>query len=267
MALADSPPKPAPGQAGRFLGKFSRSFIVLLLFLGSAWLVQRFIFNRALALSLQAAAQISDSLPEPSSAESPDTGYFFPLFPFSSEQLAGSSSSASAEGAENNQQQLADPRLAPGSAIVAPKKGSLPARPGEPASDLNGPPPWGPKPQNARADRARVLAWANGQLVPQGRAAQASFGMPAGIELFQVGALGVGVMDRDRLIAVDGGAVTTRGEVVAAVLGARGREQEAIVATLVRNTESGPLKFQVIIEQPYLTEEEIHEMLAPKASD
>src|SRR5690606_35067470 len=118
--------------------------------------------------------------------------------------------------------------------------------------------------QSTRANRARVLGWANGQLVPQGRSAQASFGMPAGIELFQVGALGVGLRDRDRLIAVDGVPVTSHGEVVAAVLGARGREREVSVATLVRNTESGPVQFQVIVEQPYLSVEELEEMAAPR---
>src|SRR5690606_26499829 len=125
----------------------------------------------------------------------------------------------------------------------------------------------GPTPQSVRAHESRVLDWANGQMVPQGRTAQASFGMPAGIELFQVAALGVGLRDRDRLIAVDGVPVSDRGEVVAAVLGARGREQEVIVATLARMTDSGPVNFQVVIEQPYLSEQEIEQQDAQQAGE
>jgi hypothetical protein len=55
--------------------------------------------------------------------------------------------------------------------------------------------------------------------------------------------------------------------VVAAALGARGREQEVIVATLVRSTESGPVQFHVVIEQPYLSDEELEKMAAPKRNE
>ncbi len=267
MAPADSPQEGAPRKRSGLFGKIARIAAVGLLFFGSAWLVQRLVFNRALASALEAAKQLSESLPGPRTDESRHHGYFFPLFPFSPEQLAESSqvgSSAADTGTVEPGNEAG--RTPPGASTTL--RSSPPASNSvKPTADLDGPPAKGPMPQNVRADRARVLGWANGQLAPQGRTAAASFGMPAGIELFQVGALGVGLRDRDRLVAVDGVPVTSRADVVVAALGARGRQQEVIVATLVRNTESGPVLFQVAIEQPYLSEEEIEELTQPKASN
>ncbi len=267
MAPADSPQEGAPGTKSRVFGRFARIAAVGLLFLGSAWLVQRFVFNRALASALEAAKQIGESLPGPRSDESLDESYFFPLFPFSPERLAESSRAGSPEAEEGSAVPGNEPGRTPPGASTSLRSSPSSSNSVKPTIDLDGPPAPGPTPQNVRANRARVLGWANGQVVPQGRTAAASFGMPAGIELFQVGALGLGLRDRDRLIAVDGLPVASRADVVVATLGARGRQQHVIVATLVRNTESGPVQFQVAIEQPYLSEEEIEEMAQPQVAD
>jgi hypothetical protein len=97
----------------------------------------------------------------------------------------------------------------------------------------------------------RVLGWANKQIVPRGITRKAASGMPAGIELHGAAALGIGLLDGDRLVTVDGESVLERAQVVGAVLGARSRRAEAMTAGLYRLTKDGPTAFTVVVEQPY----------------
>jgi hypothetical protein len=97
----------------------------------------------------------------------------------------------------------------------------------------------------------QVLYWAEHQIVPRGITRAAGFGMPAGIELHDVGGLGLGLLPGDRLITVDGISVLERSQVIGAVLGARSRRAETMTAGLVRRTKDGPVAFTVVVEQPY----------------
>ena len=115
-------------------------------------------------------------------------------------------------------------------------------------------PGYGPPPKNTVASEQLVLQWAERGAVPQGRLAQAEPGMPAGIELYGVGGLGIGLLDGDRLVSVGGVPASERAAVVGEVLSARARGAPEIVASLVRRTKRGPVPFTVIVRQPYLAE-------------
>lgn len=110
----------------------------------------------------------------------------------------------------------------------------------------------GPEPTSSRASRALVLSWVNSRIVPTGVTRESYGEIPPGIELRGVGALGVGLIDGDRLIKVGGAPVTSRGLVVGEVLAARSRLEPSLQATLVRMTKDGPKTFSVFVEQPYL---------------
>jgi hypothetical protein len=112
-------------------------------------------------------------------------------------------------------------------------------------------PPIGPPPTPSRASVARVLDWATREIVPRGMSRSAAGDYPAGIELYGVAPLGIGLIDGDRLVTVDGISVTAREQVVGAVLGARARRAETMIAGLVRRTKDGPVPFTVVVEQPY----------------
>lgn len=123
-----------------------------------------------------------------------------------------------------------------------------------------------PRPKNASASEDLVLTWAEKQLVPLGISRPASEGVPAGIELFGVGALGVGLVDGDRLVSIDGVSVERRGQVIGAVLAARAGTQDRMTAGLVRITKEGPVAFSVVVFQPYPEIEETDTM-PPEGSD
>lgn len=161
----------------------------------------------------------------------PLDGLLFPLWPIGP---SAEMRSTPAEAVESNSQEPLDARKRGGAHRKAPRSFSL-----------------GPAPQNARASVKQVLHWAEHQIVPRGIARAASDGMPAGIELHGVEALGVGLLSGDRLVTVDGVSVSERSQVVGAVLGARSRRAETMTAGLVRRTKEGPTHFTVIIEQPY----------------
>lgn len=130
-------------------------------------------------------------------------------------------------------------------ALVPP---STTARPGPTAKYV---PPILPTPANAYADVGRVLDWADQGLMPRGMVRPTYGDLPAGIELFDVASLGVGLLDGDRLIAVDGAPATDRGAVIRTVLEARGRGASSTTAKLARRTSEGVKHFTVTVEQPY----------------
>jgi hypothetical protein len=204
--------------------------LLLLVILGGAWGARALALRAAVGASVATVGAISEALPEPHRRPSDASrDLLFPLWPFDSSPL-----------------RVDPPKLepAPGGALAevqgtttSPGKAQKKALP--------------PSPQNARASVHEVLKWAELKLVPQGITREAAGGLPAGIELFGVSVLGIGLVDGDRLITVDGVSVLDRGQVVGAVLGARSRRAEAMTAGLVRRTAQGVETFSIVVEQPY----------------
>ena len=93
--------------------------------------------------------------------------------------------------------------------------------------------------------------WAHQRMAPQGKSAPAEGSMPAGIELFGVAPLGIGLLDGDRLVSIGGAPVSERSQVVEHVLAARGRREDRIEVGLLRRTQAGPVAFSVTVNQPY----------------
>lgn len=201
-------------------------FVVL--FVLGVWGARRCALSAAVDASVKAAKEISESLPErPDEARRAEEDLLFPLWP-----------------------------LGPGAKVLAP----LPEeRAGEVAGQVEPLPlkkqkaltRLGPPPKSARASVKQVLGWAERQIVPRGITRPSGGGMPAGIELYDVDGLGLGLYPGDRLITVDGISVMERSQVVGAVLGARSRRAETMTAGLVRRTKEGPVHFTVVVEQPY----------------
>lgn len=102
---------------------------------------------------------------------------------------------------------------------------------------------------------AVVLGLAERGAMPRGRAVPAAHDLPAGIEILDGNALGIGWYPGDRLVLVDGVPVTDRAEVVRHVLAGRAQRAPLITATLARRTKAGVVTYRVLVEQPYLLEE------------
>ncbi len=185
-----------------------------------------------MSASLRTVRQIADALPERPEHDAPvGEGLLFPLWPIG-------------PGAET--QPKGDDAPEPSTDAI----GASPKRRGA-KSEAPRIPSVGPTPKSARASIQQVLRWAEKQIVPRGITRPAGDGMPAGIELHDVEALGLGLLPGDRLITVDGVSVLERSQVVGAVLGARSRRAQAMTAGLVRRTKEGPVHFTVVVEQPY----------------
>jgi hypothetical protein len=124
---------------------------------------------------------------------------------------------------------------------------------------------WGaPRSVSVRASAAQVLGWANAGVVPRGSPVPARGPCPAGIKLRGVGVYGLGLEDGDVLVRVEGVPVTDRSQVVSTVLGGRGRMKPTLDALVVRPRTGCRLSFQVVLEQPYPTEEQLRRALPPE---
>lgn len=97
---------------------------------------------------------------------------------------------------------------------------------------------------------ATVLAWIRGRKVPRGRAVGASPWLPAGISVQGISRYGLGLVESDRLVAVDGAPVADPSAVISAVLGALGRGASQITGSFVRATQSGPRTIRLIVHFP-----------------
>ena len=201
----------------------------LAVLVGGLWFGRWVALRLSVRSTVQVVRDIADALPESSGEKrSAREDLLFPLWPFDSlperQTLPGGDEVPSAPEASS-------PRNAPR---------KLPMLP-----------PVGPLPIDSRASVDHVLKWADQELVPRGMSRPAADGFPAGIELYGVAPLGIGLIDGDRLVTVDGVSVVEREQVVGAVLGARARRAEAMNAGLVRRTKDGPAHFTVVVEQPY----------------
>lgn len=207
---------------------FGAVLFVVLLALG-VWAARRLALGVAVRAAVRTAEEISESLPEAHESDRPlGEDLLFPLWPVS-------------PGA----------KLPPPVPIKGAEEDLAPSLGGKSAKKKNALPPFGPAPKSTRASVQQVLQWAEHQIVPRGITRQAGHGMPAGIELYDVGALGLGLLPGDRLITVDGISVLERSQVVGAVLGARSRRADTMTAGLVRRTKDGPVHFTIVVEQPY----------------
>ncbi len=120
---------------------------------------------------------------------------------------------------------------------------------------------------DVRVSAAQVIAFANSGQVPRGASTSARGGCPAGIRLRDVTGYGLGVLDGDLLVQVNGAPVSERGEVVSAVLAARGRREPVVHALVLRPRTGCRHGFRVTVEQPYPSEEELPETsLTPPVS-
>jgi hypothetical protein len=110
-----------------------------------------------------------------------------------------------------------------------------------------------------------VLGLAERGAVPRGKAVPASPELPAGIEIIDGAALGIGWHPGDRLVLVDGVPVADRAEVVRRVLEGRARRAPVVTATVARRTKSGVFTYRVLVEQPYPIVEADADLASPGA--
>jgi hypothetical protein len=135
---------------------------------------------------------------------------------------------------------------------AAPDEGALETKPAAP-------PKRGAKGAYAKADRPAappsglhvskkvVLSLAERRVQPSGTPVPPEGERPAGIALHGVGALGLGVLDGDVLTEVEGRPARAPGQVIDAILRARGRRAPTISGVLYR----GQHRFTLVVEQPY----------------
>jgi hypothetical protein len=101
-----------------------------------------------------------------------------------------------------------------------------------------------------------VLRLANAGVVPAARPVAAAPGRPGGLQLFGVGALGVGLSDGDILIEVEGRPVQTEGQVVGLVLGARSRRAPQVSAVVLRGVHGNAgikdERWSLVVAMPYI---------------
>ncbi len=100
-----------------------------------------------------------------------------------------------------------------------------------------------------RVRAARVLALARAGARPQGQPVQATQQQPAGLQLFGVGALGLGLRDGDVLVSAGGQPVQSAAQVVGVVLAARAARAPEISGLIYRDGEP----WSLVVEQPYPT--------------
>lgn len=232
-AVLPSPPPASPPAVARAARRWTWLLVCLgLCFIPLGLVLRSWAVNRALRVGQHTLRNVTLLLPQ-ASADGSEEDYF-PFFRFVDEGAAA----APLDPVSPNQ---SPPQQRPQAQLK--KKGAT-----QPA------PPLGPQPQSTRASSTLVLHWANNKIIPRGRSRGAEYGLPAGIELSQTSGLGIGLLDGDRLLSVNGIPVQQRAQVVSEVLAARGRGEQTVVAHLVRRTKEGPKEFTVTVEQPYLTD-------------
>lgn len=226
--------------------------LLLLVFFGilGAFMARSWAMTRAVNSSVEVLAEMSEALPQDELPEEP--GEEFSFWP---KKLIEDPLSQFALGEEGSPED--DVEAAPHGELRRRVKPTLLAQKNA---------PLGPEPRNSRASSEQVLAWANAGMIPSGVVRPRDEQMPAGIELLNVGALGLGLMDGDRLVTVDGAPVASRADVVGAVLSARGQGRLEMRAGLARLTEAGTKRFVVVVQQPYPTLEQVETMLDEQAT-
>ena len=96
-------------------------------------------------------------------------------------------------------------------------------------------------------DTSTVLCIAQMGIQPSGKPVPPKGKRPAGIALFGVGALGVGVLDGDVLTEVLGQPVRSQFQVIAMVMAARSANMSTVTGTLWH----GMRAYSVAVDQPY----------------
>jgi hypothetical protein len=98
-----------------------------------------------------------------------------------------------------------------------------------------------------RVSKAVVLSLAERRVRPSGKPVPAQGNRPPGIALSGVAALGLGLLDGDVLTEVEGRPARAPGQVIEAIVRARGRRADTISGVLYRGQE----RFVLVVEQPY----------------
>jgi hypothetical protein len=219
-----------------FQGRWRRGAVWLVGLVALAFAVRAAVLAHFVDASVRVVRGVASSFPDRMGAEDDldEPWPFFPLWPIDERDL---------ELAESQARPI-DPSDPP---IPAPTPGTRVAKKAASVAV----PPILPFPIDARASKRIVLSWAEKQLMPRGIHRPAYGDLPAGIELSDVASLGIGLLDGDRLLTVDGVPVAERAQVIGVVLGARSRRAETMRAGLVRRTSEGVRHFTVVVEQPY----------------
>lgn len=102
-----------------------------------------------------------------------------------------------------------------------------------------------------RVSIERVLDWARRKRIPRARPRPAEGGLPAGLEIEGAHAWVAGILPRDRLVRVEGRAVSDPESVIGAVARARGAGKDYVTGTFARSTPAGVVEYEVRFEQPY----------------
>lgn len=219
---------------GRTWLKWVLRGVVAMALFGGVWLGRWVMLELSVRSTVRVVRVVAAALPEKEGrTRKARDDLLFPLWPLDSLPEEGLSSDKD------------DKSAAPGMGAVGTPLEKAPPPPIRPLPLL------GPRPTDSRASPMRVLDWAAQEIIPRGVTRAAAGGLPAGIELYGVGPLGIGLRDGDRLVTVDGISVVEREQVIGAVLGARSRRAESMTAGLVRRTKEGPIHFKVVVEQPY----------------
>jgi hypothetical protein len=111
--------------------------------------------------------------------------------------------------------------------------------------------------------KATVLKLSQSAARPHGAFVQQTPEHPAGLRLFGVAALGIGVQDGDILIDALGATPTSPGQVIGAVIAARAKTPRFLSGTLWRRGQS----IRITVEQPYEGSSPSLTSVAPPSGD
>lgn len=103
-------------------------------------------------------------------------------------------------------------------------------------------------PRGLRVAAERVLRLANAGVRPTGIPVDSGKSHPAGLVLYGVGGLGIGLRDGDILVEAAGAPANDSGAVISRIIEARGARVAAISGKVWR----GGHVFPIVVEQPYL---------------
>lgn len=107
----------------------------------------------------------------------------------------------------------------------------------------------GPGELSVHVGEARLLELARMRAVPRGQSVPEKGPRPAGIALYGVSGLGVGLRDGDVLTAVEGRPVQAEGQVIGVVLGVLARHARRITGEFWRGTERG----SIVVDLPIVS--------------
>jgi hypothetical protein len=106
-------------------------------------------------------------------------------------------------------------------------------------------------PPVSHISKAMLSRWAEIRLFPNVSFRSAEGDLPAGLELLNGSAYGIGLQPNDRLVAINGQTVSSPAHALGIILGARGAMLAIIQAQVVRNDGDDIRTFFINFAQPY----------------